>query len=491
MLKVLLPLALLLCTPALSGERPSGPIIWTGGGAATLLQPQLCFPDGTCVTSSGSPVYQQMKLVTTTGTDSATCGTINAPCLTGIQALTNITDATSSKKYAVIFGVGTFADPGMKDFVYLFGQGPNLTTLTGNITYNPGNGGSIAGGMYNLACSNITVTRLSSGASKTSTVSGLVFNNVSGGTLTYNGLGIFATTGIDGATATNSSFGNVTLHSSSVVFERCNTGTILTDDTAIMTTDTSTVISKATGTLTTQTGKNYATGAGAFRVYDNTTTPRGIKDLANYTAYDASTGIFSGVTYQFGGSTVGASDYISNASGGSGIANQSRTGRITVTSTGSAFSTLNSIGNVPHPVTLNGAQASIAINGTMNAVPTLNSGALATSIAAIGNVMPGNLVMAGTNVAFANKTAAYTALPTDDDFTLDATSAPFAITLPTCNTASKGRKYGFKRINAGTNLPEIDAFTAQTIEGFPAWTLDNNGDSVSIRCNGSGAWFIF
>lgn len=83
--------------------------------------------DGFALTSTSRTLYVSLG-----GTDAAGCGTINNPCATVSYTLTLITDATSTKRYAVKLGPGSFTEASdlvLKPWVWIMGDQYYLTRL--------------------------------------------------------------------------------------------------------------------------------------------------------------------------------------------------------------------------------------------------------------------------------------------------------------------------------------------------------------------------
>jgi hypothetical protein len=95
----------------------------------------------------------------------------------------------------------------------------------------------------------------------------------------------------------------------------------------------------------------------------------------------------------------------------------------------------------------------------------------------------------GYALAIATKTAAYTLTTADETVLADATTAAFAVTLPTA-VGNDRKRFTIKRINAGANNVTVATTGGQTVDGDAAGvTLGSQWASVSVISNGA-AWFI-
>lgn len=90
-------------------------------------------------------------------------------------------------------------------------------------------------------------------------------------------------------------------------------------------------------------------------------------------------------------------------------------------------------------------------------------------------------------LAVTTKTAAYTAVNTDDVILVDASSASFTLTLFTA-VGNTGKKLIIKKTNS-TNTVTVDANGSETIDGSLTYLLQTILDEVTIISNGTG-WVI-
>ena len=100
----------------------------------------------------------------------------------------------------------------------------------------------------------------------------------------------------------------------------------------------------------------------------------------------------------------------------------------------------------------------------------------------------GTLKSNGQVLAIAAKSAAYTALVSDEIITGDATSAAFTITLPTA-VGKNGQTYTIKRINSGANAVTVATTSSQTIDGAATYALSAQYNYVKVVSDGSH-WII-
>ena len=102
--------------------------------------------------------------------------------------------------------------------------------------------------------------------------------------------------------------------------------------------------------------------------------------------------------------------------------------------------------------------------------------------------LKGTLKSNGQVLAIAAKSAAYTALVSDEIITGDATSAAFTITLPTA-VGKTGQTYTIKRINAGANAVTVGTTSSQNIDGAATYALSMQYKYVKVVSDGSH-WII-
>lgn len=87
------------------------------------------------------------------------------------------------------------------------------------------------------------------------------------------------------------------------------------------------------------------------------------------------------------------------------------------------------------------------------------------------------------------KSAAYTALTTDDVILCDCTSAGFTITLPAA-ASSEGVQLHIKKIDSSSNVLTIDGNASETIDGATTQTTSTQYDSFTIVCDGTEWWIL-
>ena len=102
--------------------------------------------------------------------------------------------------------------------------------------------------------------------------------------------------------------------------------------------------------------------------------------------------------------------------------------------------------------------------------------------------LKGTLKSNGQVLAIASKTAAYTALISDEIIIADASSAAFTITLPTA-VGKTGQTYTIKRINAGANAVTVGTTSSQNIDGAATYALSAQYKYVKVVSDGSH-WII-
>ncbi len=102
--------------------------------------------------------------------------------------------------------------------------------------------------------------------------------------------------------------------------------------------------------------------------------------------------------------------------------------------------------------------------------------------------LKGTLKSNGQVLAIAAKSAAYTALVSDEIITGDATSAAFTITLPTA-VGKTGQTYTIKRINSGANAVTVGTTSSQNIDGAATYALSAQYKYVKVVSDGTN-WII-
>ncbi len=111
-------------------------------------------------------------------------------------------------------------------------------------------------------------------------------------------------------------------------------------------------------------------------------------------------------------------------------------------------------------------------------------GNTSTVIAEIKGALKSN----GQILSFKAKTAAYTALTSDEVITGDASNGAFTITLPTAVGAT-GQTYTIKRMNAGGNDIYVGTTSSQTIDGAANYLLNVQYGFVKVISDGYN-WVI-
>ena len=107
----------------------------------------------------GDPTISVTLYVNKNGNDITGDGSIINPFLTWQAAVASITDATTSKRYAIVIGPGQYTHAGtLKAFTYLVGVNPSLTILNGGGTLDLPNGADARAGLYNINFSDGTQT---------------------------------------------------------------------------------------------------------------------------------------------------------------------------------------------------------------------------------------------------------------------------------------------------------------------------------------------
>ena len=102
--------------------------------------------------------------------------------------------------------------------------------------------------------------------------------------------------------------------------------------------------------------------------------------------------------------------------------------------------------------------------------------------------LKGTLKSNGQILAIATKSAAYTALVSDEIIIGDASSAAFTITLPTA-VGKNGQTYTIKRINSVANVVTVGTTSSQTIDGAATYALSAQYKYVKVVSDGSN-WII-
>ncbi len=122
-----------------------------------------------------------------------------------------------------------------------------------------------------------------------------------------------------------------------------------------------------------------------------------------------------------------------------------------------------------------------AVVGTSNTIQLGNSDI--TSVNTSGTFKSNGII---SNLILTNST--YTAQPSDEIITGDASSSSFTITLPTA-VGIKGQTYTIKRTNAGANTVTVGTTSSQTIDGSTTYLLSALYMYVKVVSDGTN-WII-
>jgi len=121
---------------------------------------------------------------------------------------------------------------------------------------------------------------------------------------------------------------------------------------------------------------------------------------------------------------------------------------------------------------------------TLSLPQSINSGASPTFNGANFTGIPS----AGVTYSYATKTSAYTILSTDYTIGGDATSASFAVTLPTA-VGKPGQSFIIKKIDSSANTVTVATTSSQTIDGATTYIMGYQYQSVTVQSNGAN-WLI-
>ena len=105
-----------------------------------------------------------------------------------------------------------------------------------------------------------------------------------------------------------------------------------------------------------------------------------------------------------------------------------------------------------------------------------------------GVSMTGNVSAANYTQALSTKTANYTLTASDSFIAANATTAAFAVTLPTA-VGIAGRVYTIKKIDSTANGVSINTTSSQTIDGAATLSLSTQYAKVSVISDGAN-WLI-
>ena len=165
---------------------------------------------------------------------------------------------------------------------------------------------------------------------------------------------------------------------------------------------------------------------------------------------------------------------------------------------GSAGQLLTKVSSTDYATALTTQNGVTSITGTANQViassstgdvtlslpQSINSGASPTFNGANFTGIPS----AGVTYSYATKTSAYTILSTDYTIGGDATSASFAVTLPTA-VGKTGQSFVIKKIDSSANTVTVATTSSQTIDGATTYVMGYQYQSVTVQSNGSN-WLI-
>lgn len=101
----------------------------------------------------------------------------------------------------------------------------------------------------------------------------------------------------------------------------------------------------------------------------------------------------------------------------------------------------------------------------------------------VAPIVTGKATLSGLAVSTVAKTSAYTLTTSDYTILADATSASFALTLPTA-VGNTGQRYTVKKTTAA-NIVTINTTSAQTIDGLPSHLLTNRWDALTVLSDGA------
>jgi hypothetical protein len=125
-----------------------------------------------------------------------------------------------------------------------------------------------------------------------------------------------------------------------------------------------------------------------------------------------------------------------------------------------------------------------------NTVELMRIGALGLGVNTGAGVSPTSTfqVVGSFATAISAKTGAYTLTGTDDTVTGNATTATFALTLPTA-VGIAGRRYVLKKTDASANAVTVATTSSQTIDGATTYSLATQYKYVIVMSDGAN-WII-
>lgn len=134
--------------------------------------------------------------------------------------------------------------------------------------------------------------------------------------------------------------------------------------------------------------------------------------------------------------------------------------------------------------------AAIPNSGLANSSATLGNTTitLGSTVTTVGNLTVSNLTIQGQTQAYIAQTSSYNITLFDNVIAADATSASFAVTLPTA-VGITGKIYTIKKIDSSVNTVTVATTSAQTIDGAASEVLSYQYDGITVQSNGAN-WFI-
>lgn len=100
------------------------------------------------------------------------------------------------------------------------------------------------------------------------------------------------------------------------------------------------------------------------------------------------------------------------------------------------------------------------------------------------------LQASGFAEGYATKTAAYTLTQNDGLVACDATSAAFAVTLPSAAATLAGRIFRVKKTDSSGNAVTLTRAGSDTIDGATTYALSAQYKFIAVECDGVSAWWI-
>jgi hypothetical protein len=382
-----------------------------GSGQVTYLLGDLVIYNGTIWEriEASQPQRQQSRYVDMLGNNTTGDGSFEKPFLTIEAAENSITDASPTNLYVVVVGAGIYAEGSstiFRDNIILRGAGRDVTSITGNITYTYGGASGTMHAIQDIKVANVTYnpSTIAAGSNRNTNFNAVIFNSYVG-TVVFNGDGTIKSNG-PGLQVYESQIGALTVNGgvSNNIFRSSITPGVTVTNVPFLSSGNflnSTVISRDTigNTITTQSGLAYPVdgtttgtlGGGRIRVWTGSSGPSlssgfGFqRALFTYTAYNPSTGVFSGLTINAGTlAAITAGDVMTNEESSSvQIFHSRNSGGVTVTGVGSN-SQANGVfrGNIQGVATVSGGNSLYTVDtismGTSATPVTYLNGALST-----------------------------------------------------------------------------------------------------------------